>query len=752
MAPPICNDSTKQSLTIKSSYFPQLPVRKFFCSNQGKPGGMLLVLCSICYYVGICFVVCSNIFTRSLGKSEDEVEFGSSKYFALCGLGGIISCGTTHTAIVPLDLVKCRIQVNPEKYKGIIHGFRTTVKEEGFRALAKGWAPTFVGYSLQGLGKFGFYELFKILYSDMLGEELSYQWRTSLYLAASASAEFFADILLAPMEATKVRVQTSPGAPPTLRGCAPMIYRTEGMLGFYKGLPPLWMRQIPYTMMKFACFERTLEALYKYVVPKPRSECTKQEQLVVTFVAGYIAGVFCAIVSHPADTIVSKLNQDSGSSATAVAKKLGFVGLWKGLVPRIIMIGTLTALQWFIYDSVKVYFKLPRPPPPEMPLSLRKKLEAAGKIRERMGILDQFSDIARNKPFHVPLVRKGTCARYQCRFFTAPGEVPYGSLQFFALCGIGGVISCGTTHTAIVPLDLVKCRIQVNPTKYRGIVSSFGVTLREEGFRALGKGWAPTFVGYSLQGLGKFGFYEVFKLYYSELLGEERAYKWRTSLYLAASASAEFFADVMLAPMEATKVRIQTAPGAPPTLRRCAPMIWRQEGISGFYKGLPPLWMRQIPYTMMKFACFERTVEMLYKYVVPKPRSQCSKSEQLAVTFCAGYIAGIFCAIVSHPADTVVSKLNQDASSGAWNVAKKLGFVDSHFHSQTIFLYRRENLTLLFVGLWKGLLPRIIMIGTLTAAQWFIYDSVKVVFKLPRPPPPEMPDSLKAKLKIMEKV
>lgn len=48
------------------------------------------------------------------------------------------------------------------------------------------------------------------------------------------------------------------------------------------------MRQIPYTMMKFACFERTVELLYKYVVPKPRSECSKPEQLVVTFVAGYI--------------------------------------------------------------------------------------------------------------------------------------------------------------------------------------------------------------------------------------------------------------------------------------------------------------------------------------------------------------------------------------------------------------------------------------------------------------------------------
>lgn len=311
---------------------------------------------------------------------DGSVEFGSPKFYALCGLGGVLSCGITHTAIVPLDLVKCRIQVDSAKYKGIVSGFRVTVAEEGFRALAKGWAPTAIGYSLQGLGKFGFYEMFKILYSDLIGEEMSYQWRTSLYLAASASAEFFADILLAPMEATKVRIQTSPGAPPTLRGCAPMIMKTEGLGGFYKGLPPLWGRQIPYTMMKFACFERTVEALYQYVVPKPRGDCTKSEQLVVTFVAGYIAGVFCAIVSHPADTIVSKLNQEKGATAMGIAKKVGFAGLWKGLVPRIIMIGTLTALQWFIYDSVKVFFNIPRPPPPQMPESLRLKLEAAGKL------------------------------------------------------------------------------------------------------------------------------------------------------------------------------------------------------------------------------------------------------------------------------------------------------------------------------------------------------------------------------------
>ena len=58
--------------------------------------------------------------------------------------------------------------------------------------------------------------------------------------------------------------------------------------------------------------------------------------------------------------------------------------------------------------------------------------------------------------------------------------------------------------------------------------------------------------------------------------------------------------------------------------------------------------------------------------------------------------------------------------------------------------------TTLCAGLWMGLGPRILMIGTLTALQWFIYDTVKVVFRLPRPPPPEMPESLKRKLQAKQ--
>lgn len=40
-----------------------------------------------------------------------------------------------------------------------------------------------------------------------------------------------------------------------------------------------------------------------------------------------LAGVLCAIVSHPADTVVSKLNQAKGSTAVSIAKQLGWWGM-----------------------------------------------------------------------------------------------------------------------------------------------------------------------------------------------------------------------------------------------------------------------------------------------------------------------------------------------------------------------------------------------------------------------------------------
>ncbi|EEC45845.1 predicted protein [Phaeodactylum tricornutum CCAP 1055/1] len=280
-------------------------------------------------------------------------------YYGKCIVGGILSCGITHTAIVPLDVVKCNMQVNPQKYPQLIFGIRTVLAEEGAVGLLKGWAPTAIGYSLQGAGKFGLYEVFKDVYSTALGEEKSFQWRGLVYAAASGSAEFFADLMLCPWEMVKVKVQTSPpGTFPTAFGPALAKMRLDAAeTRFpYGSLVPLWGRQIPYTVAKFFFFEKVVEGFYTHVFTKPKDTYDKPTQLGITFASGYIAGIICAIVSHPADNLVSLMGKsdNKGKSVGKIASEVGLRDLaMKGLAPRILMIGTLTGLQWWIYDSFK---------------------------------------------------------------------------------------------------------------------------------------------------------------------------------------------------------------------------------------------------------------------------------------------------------------------------------------------------------------------------------------------------------------
>ncbi|XP_012567592.1 mitochondrial phosphate carrier protein 3, mitochondrial-like [Cicer arietinum] len=289
-----------------------------------------------------------------------EIKMFSPAYYVACGVGGSICCGFTHMLVTPLDVVKCNMQIDPVKYKNISSGFRVTLKEQGVRGLYKGWAPTFLGYSAQGAFKYGLYEVFKKYYSDVAGAEYATKYKTLIYLAGSASAEVIADVALCPFEAMKVRVQTQPGFARGISDGLPKLLKSEGVSGLYKGMVPLWGRQVPYTMMKFASYENIVEMIYKHVVPTPKNDCSKSLQLGVSVVGGYLAGILCAVVSHPADNLVSFLNSSNGATVADAVKKLGLWGMCtRGLPIRILMVGTLTGAQWGIYDAFKVSVGLP---------------------------------------------------------------------------------------------------------------------------------------------------------------------------------------------------------------------------------------------------------------------------------------------------------------------------------------------------------------------------------------------------------
>lgn len=311
----------------------------------------------------------SRGFVVQAPSEPGKIKMFSPAFYAACAVGGSLSCGSTHTGVTPLDVVKCNMQINPAKYKNISSGFGVLFKEQGIKGFYKGWAPTLVGYSAQGACKFGFYEYFKKTYSDIAGPEYATKYKTLIYLAGSASAEVIAGFALCPFEAVKVRVQTQPGFARGLSDGLPKIIKAEGVAGLYKGLTPLLGRQIPYTMMKFGSFETIVEMTYKYAIPTPKEECSKSFQLGVSFAGGYAAGILCAVVSHPADNLVSFLNNAHGATVGDAVKKLGVWGLLtRGLPLRILMIGTLTGTQWGIYDAFKVFVGFPTtgaaPPPP----------------------------------------------------------------------------------------------------------------------------------------------------------------------------------------------------------------------------------------------------------------------------------------------------------------------------------------------------------------------------------------------------
>lgn len=133
---------------------------------------------------------------------------------------------------------------------------------------------------------------------------------------------------------------------------------------------------MPYTIAKFCIFEQTVQLFYTHLLTEPKDSYGKPTQLAVTFGSGYIAGIVSAIVSNPADSLVSQLGkaENKGKSARAIISEIGLATLaTKGLGARIFMygksvatfiswrlkftairdIGTLTGFQWWIYDSCK---------------------------------------------------------------------------------------------------------------------------------------------------------------------------------------------------------------------------------------------------------------------------------------------------------------------------------------------------------------------------------------------------------------
>jgi solute carrier family 25 phosphate transporter 3 len=118
-------------------------------------------------------------------------------------------------------------------------------------------------------------------------------------------------------------------------------------------------KQIPYTCAKFVVQGTVADNIYGSV-GKTSEEVSNGSNIAISLLSGVIAGVASAIISHPADTLLSKVNKkDAGGDGPMmnrlgnIAREIGFFKLCTvGLAPHCVMIGTLTAGQFGIFDTV----------------------------------------------------------------------------------------------------------------------------------------------------------------------------------------------------------------------------------------------------------------------------------------------------------------------------------------------------------------------------------------------------------------
>ncbi|KAJ7525938.1 hypothetical protein O6H91_17G074900 [Diphasiastrum complanatum] len=186
---------------------------------------------------------------------------------------GIIAMSATY----PMDMVRGRLTVqtqeSPHRYRGMFHAFSTIIREEGPRALYKGWLPSVIGIPYVGLN-FSVYESLKdwVVKERPFGAAESSELSVVTKLGCGAVAGTIGQTVAYPLDVVRRRLQmvgwkdASPVLTADGRVRAPIQYtgmidafrqtvKHEGFGALYKGLVPNSVKVVPSIALAFVTYE-----------------------------------------------------------------------------------------------------------------------------------------------------------------------------------------------------------------------------------------------------------------------------------------------------------------------------------------------------------------------------------------------------------------------------------------------------------------------------------------------------------------
>ncbi|PNT53606.1 hypothetical protein POPTR_001G094100v4 [Populus trichocarpa] len=193
---------------------------------------------------------------------------------------GIIAMSATY----PMDMVRGRLTVqtdkSPRQYRGIAHALSTVLKEEGPRALYKGWLPSVIGVIPYVGLNFSVYESLKdwLLKTNPFGLVEDNELGVTTRLACGAAAGTVGQTVAYPLDVIRRRMQmvgwkdaasvvTGDGRSKAPREYSGMVdafrktVRHEGFGALYKGLVPNSVKVVPSIAIAFVTYEMVKDVL-----------------------------------------------------------------------------------------------------------------------------------------------------------------------------------------------------------------------------------------------------------------------------------------------------------------------------------------------------------------------------------------------------------------------------------------------------------------------------------------------------------
>ncbi|AET03859.2 putative mitochondrial carrier protein [Medicago truncatula] len=177
----------------------------------------------------------------------------------------------------PVWLVKTRLQLQTpihqtRPYSGLYDAFRTIMREEGFSALYRGIVPGLFLVS-HGAIQFTAYEELRKTIVDLKskGSDKQHQNPDQLlnsvdYAVLGATSKVAAILLTYPFQVIRSRLQQRPGGDGIHRymdswHVVKETARFEGVRGFYKGITPNLLKNVPASSITFIVYENVLKLL-----------------------------------------------------------------------------------------------------------------------------------------------------------------------------------------------------------------------------------------------------------------------------------------------------------------------------------------------------------------------------------------------------------------------------------------------------------------------------------------------------------